>query len=428
MRISRLDDPAAILRRRTRTAIGWVFVSQALLTSAAFLRSVILARFVGADAFGVIALAVLAVGALDVMAAGGGIQTALVQQQEPVEDDLATAFTIQAVRGATLMALLWLIAPLVAAFFDTPLVAPVIRGLSPLPLLQGLSNPAIALSVRELRFDRLFWWRLPEVLFGLALGLVAIMVRRDVWALVVTIVGGQAAATLCSYGVVRWRPRFACVRQVAWRLIRYGRWVQATRIVTYLCVYGDNAVVGRLCGTAALGFYQLAFRLAEVPTTAVALVAARVALPAMSELRQDPDRLRAWYFSGMRSLLAANVVFAALLLVFAGPVVRFLPGPGWEPAIPVLRILAMAMVFRSLIVFGAELFNALGTPQVTLAIHVVRLVTMAVTILPLTLRLGIEGAAISVLLAGVAGSVAQFRFAHTALVGPARKGHSRSED
>jgi O-antigen/teichoic acid export membrane protein len=266
-----------------------------------------------------------------------------------------------------------------------------------------------------MRFDRLFWWRLPDVLFGLTLGVAAVLVRPDVWALVITSVGAQAASTICSYGVVPWRPHFGFVRHAAWRLLRYGRWVQATRFVTFLCVYGDNAVVGRMLGTAALGFYQLAFRLAEVPTTGVALVAARVALPAMRELRHDPARLRAWYGSALRALLAANAAFALLLLMFSETLVMRLLGPAWAPAVPALRVLAAAMVFRSVIVFGAELFNALGAPQVTLTINLLRLTTMALTIWPLTRRLGIEGAALSVLLAGLVGCVAQLRLGHTAL-------------
>lgn len=429
---SSAGEPDRTWGQRTLTATGWVIVSSVLLTAAAALRSIILARFVGADAFGIVALALIAIGALDVVAGGVGIQTALIRQQEPIEDDLPTALTLQATRGAAVTVLLWVTAPLVAEFFESPLVEPVLRGLSLIPLLQGFSNPAVALRIRTLRFENVFWWQLPDVFFGLAFTVGAIMIRQDVWAIVVSAVGAQAASTACSYGVVRWRPRFALAVQTARRLIRYGGWVQATRVVTYLCVYGDNAVVGRLLGPAALGLYQIAFRVSELPSTSAARVAARVALPALSELRTDTARLRSCYFTALRTLLAVNVAFALLLVIFAGSLVPLLLGSGWEPAIPVLRILAVAMVFRSVLVLGAELFNAIGAPQAALQVQLVRLMTMAVGIVPLTLRLGIEGAAISVLLAAIAGSAVQWNLVRTALgasdVSDARRRYSAASD
>jgi len=280
-------------------------------------RTLVVARLLGARELGVMGIALLTLGTVDAFTATG-VETALVSQPGDVRRDLDSAFAIQALRGLLLTALLWAAAPFVAAFFGTAEAAPVIRAVAVTALLRGLSNPAVILLVKRIEFRRLFWWSLPEVVVGFALAVGVALVRRDVWALVAGAVGAQATATAASYAMLPRRPGLAVSREAVRRLLGYGKWVSGTRILAWIGLSADNAVVGRLLGAGALGVYQLAFRVGELAVTTFTRAVVQVALPAFSELREGP-RLRRGFRAVLRPVLAEAARLAALGITVGVP-------------------------------------------------------------------------------------------------------------
>ena len=122
------------------------------------------------------------------------------------------------------------------------------------------------------------------------------------------------------------------------------------------------------------------FRISELGVATFTRAAVQVALPALSRLQGDRAALRRAFLAMRRLVVAGNCAFAAALLLFAHPLVARLLGPEWLPAVPVLRILAVAMVFRAVVVLTSELFHALLRPRLTFQVNAVRLVVMVVSI------------------------------------------------
>lgn len=398
------DEGALLSTLASRTLAGgaWALLTIACNLGLGMARTLVVARLVGARELGVMGMGLLTLGAVDALTATG-VEVALVSQRGDIERDLDGVFAIQAARGALITVLLWAAAPLAAAFFGTPGAAAVVRALAVTALLKGLSNPAVLVLVKRIEFRRLFWWSLPEVLTGFAVAVGLAIVRRDVWALVAGAVAAQAAATLASYAMLPRRPRLRVARGGVRRLLGYGRWVSGARALAWVSLSADNAVVGRLLGASALGVYQLAFRVGEMGVVTFTRAVVQVALPALTELRGSAQLGRG-FRALFRVVLAANCAFALAVLLFARPLLARLLGPAWLPAVPVLRILVVAMVFRAVAVIAFELFHAARRPSLTLRVNAVRLAVMLVPIVPLVHRWGMEGAALSVLVASVAAA------------------------
>jgi O-antigen/teichoic acid export membrane protein len=370
-------------------------------------RTFVVAPLLGPGQIGVAAAALLVVATVEAVT-NTGVDTALVSHPGRVEDDLDAAFTLQAVRGAVVAALVWGTAPLVVWFFGLPQVGGMVRMLALAPLARGLANPAVSLLVRRLEFRRLFWWGVPEAVTGLALAVGLARARRDAWALVVAAIGAQVVATIASYGALPRVPRLVFGGRGLRRLFRYGRWVGGARLLMFVSLQADKFLVGRLLGPTALGIYQLAFRVAELPAGSVARAASQVALPALGELRRHPEQLRRRYRRLLRAVVAVHVVFAVAVLLLAPSAVRLL-GAAWRPTAPVVQILAVAMVFRAVLVVSSELLNAVGHPRAMLHAHLVRASVLLLTAYPLLRALGVPGIAVAVLLSSAAGAVGTLR-------------------
>lgn len=402
------------LAARTLAGSGWALLTLAVGMGAGLARTVVVARLVGARELGLMGVALLALGAVEACTATG-VETALVTGRGDVEGELDAAFTVQAARALLVAAALWLAAPLVASGFGAPGAAPLVRALGGVAVLRGLANPAVAVVMRRIDFARLFWWSLPEAAAGLVVSVAVAVVRHDGWALVAGVAAAQAAATAASYAVLPRRPRLSL--NGAGRLLGYGKWVGGSRLLMFLSLSADNALVGRFLGVGALGLYQLAFRLGELSVVTVTRAALQAALPAFTALGGGP-RLRAGFRAVLVGVVAVNAAYAAGVLVLAGPVLRRALGEAWVPAVPVLRILAVAMVFRGVVVVASELFHAAGRPRLTLEVNAVRLAVMLGAILPLMRSRGIEGVAVAVLLSTVAAAALSLLRARSVFAAP----------
>ena len=361
-------------------------------------RTLVTAGLLGAREMGVMGVALLALGTLDAFTATG-VETSLVSRRGKPEADLDSAFTLQLSRAIVLAGVLCALALPTARFFATPQAAPVLWALAGVPLLRGIANPGVALLVRRAEFRRLFWWGLPEALVGFVVAVALAVTRRDVWALVAGALASQLTATIASYAAAPYRPRLKLRGRGMRRLLHHAKWMQGTRILMFASLRADDLAVGRFLGTEALGLYQVAFRIAEIPVLTFTRAAAQVALPLLAQTRRDPERLRRRHAGILASVVAVNSAFAALVLLLGGTVVEQVLGPAWRPIVPSLRILSGAMILRGVMIVVAQLFYAVGRPQPTLWANAVRLGVTLALLYPFIAAAGLAGAAAAVLVA-----------------------------
>jgi O-antigen/teichoic acid export membrane protein len=392
-------------RAGTAESGGWALLAVVVTLTLGSTRALVAARLMDVTDLGAMGIALLALATVDALTASGA-DTALVSHPGDPTDDLDPAFTLRAFHGAAVAAILWVTAPITGQFFDLPDLVDLIRALSLVPILRGVSNPAAILLVKRLEFRRLFWWGLPESFVGIALVISVGLARGDVWALAVAVIGAQAVATIVSYAAAPRIPRFTLRTSAFRRLIRYARWMQGTRMLMFAALNLDTFLVSKLLGTAALGFYQLAFRIGEIPISTIGQAAARVTLPTLTRLRSHQPRLRREYWKITGVVTAATTGFAIAIFLAAGPAIAWLLGARWLPVVPILEVLAIAMIFRGVLIIASELFYSVGCPEYAFLANSIRVGVMSVAIYPLLLLDGPRGVASSVLISTVVATLA----------------------
>lgn len=398
---------------------GWALASVAVALVSGLVRTILIARWLEPVDIGLMGIALLALGFVEAVASTG-VDTALVAHRKDIERYLDAAFAIQVARGFAVSGLLWLAAPAIAAAFQNDAAAGVIRSVGIIAAIRGFVNPATALAIRGLEFRRVFWWSLPEVLSALSITVVLVVLRRDVWALVIGTVASQAVGAIASYGLVPRMPRLVLRRQRIHELLRFGRFVSGSRALMYFSVNLDAAVVGITIGTHALGLYQFATRVAELPVVTFTRAVAQVALPALSGLQASVEALTRTWRTMLGSVVAGNVLGAALIVLFGHAAVQAVAGERWLVAVPVMRILAVAMVFRAIIVLTGQLLDAVGQPAQTLRLNAVRLTALIVLLPPLAVWGSLRGIALAVLLAGAGAALLAMRLSVRVLAGAGR--------
>ena len=334
--------PAASLMGQAVRGFGWIFAWRMTTRILGMASTLLLVRLLAPADFGLVALSSSFLQAIDAFSALG-VEEAVVRTHAPDRPLYDTAFTMIALRSAGMALLLALGAAPLAAFFAEPRLAPVVLVTAAITLVSGFENVGMLEFRRDLRFDREFRLQAVPRLAGVATTVVAALIWRDYWALVI----GSAALRLVrlptSYLMHPYRPRPTLA---AWRqLVGFSFWTWLLCMVRLARDRVQVFVLGRVLGTASLGIYSIALEIAGMPGSELVLPMGRALFSAISVARRSGgDAETIW----LRVVgLTALVVFPAGvgLALVAEPLVRLMLGPQWMAAVPLVRIAAAAGAF-----------------------------------------------------------------------------------
>jgi PST family polysaccharide transporter len=306
----------------------------------------VLARLLTPDDFGLMAM-VLAVAGVASVIGDAGLSLAALASRDLSDDQRSGLFWLNAALGILTAGVLAGLAPVLANFFDRPLLEGLTYAMAPSFAILGLSVQFRAHINRELRFAALALIDVSSQALALGLAVVLAVSGAGVWSIAAQHVGAAVLTLIGSVCVARWRPRWPRTWATTWPLLRFGSNNLGAQVLNYLSINIPAIVLGRVAGPTELGFYNRAYALFALPMTQLAAPLTRVALPMLARRRDDaalPGILVRAHVLLCYTLVAGFAVLAAL----AEPLVLVLLGPTWDRSVPIFRVLAVAGVFQAL--------------------------------------------------------------------------------
>ena len=281
-------------------------------------------------------------------------------------------------------------------------------------VVRGLMVVPTALLERELNFKARVKSDLGGAAAQAAASIGCAVAGLGAWSLVIGQIVGSLVQAVALWLLLTWRPS---PRDADWQtlkgMLRYGRFVTGANLVNLVNTSIDNVVVGRALGTAPLGIYALAWRLAELPSTIISVVVGRVMFSVYSMLQGDLAATRAAYVQNLQRTMLLALPATVTLFVLADPVVPALLGSQWIAAETPLRILALFGFVRLVVGPTGELFKGIGRPHLAFASAVLFLVCAAGALAVLVPAYGVNGAAaamtVAIVIAGFGPMVLAMR-------------------
>lgn len=375
----------------------WVFSFRIVQQLFSLARLIILARILAPHDFGLMGIALLAMATLETFTQTG-FQQALIQKKEDIKSYLDVVWTALILRGFILFAILYFIAPYTAIFFKTPEAKPIIQVIGFAILLQAFTNIGVIYFQKELEFNKEFKYQFAGTLADFIVAISAVFIFRNVWALVFGLLAGNATRCFVSYLIHPYRPHLNFNSGKSKELFGFGKWILGSNILIFLITQGDNIFVGKLLGATALGFYQMAYRISNMPATEITHVISRVTFPAYSKLQDNIPKLREAYLKVLQLTAFLSIPIAGLIFVLAPDFTIVFLGEKWMPMVPAMQVLVFAGLVRSIAATAGPIFYALGKPKIDTKWQMLRLFVIAALIYPLTSKWGILGISIVVFL------------------------------
>jgi lipopolysaccharide exporter len=393
------------LTQRTARAGFWLLIGDGIGRIAGFLKLVILARLLAPADFGVMGIALLVTAWAEYFTELG-FSAALIQKRGDIRPYLATAWSVHIIRGILLAVIITASASLIGEFFNEPSAVPVIQILALQTAIRGFRNPAVIYLRKELDTRREVVLRLTGAAAGLAAGVPAAFLLRNVWALVLSLLAASLVETLGSFWVRPYRPALQLEWTKAHELIRLGRWMLSLHLVGFITGHLDVLVIGKAVGAVPLGFYQMARQLTLVPLLAVGTHMHGVLFPAFASM--DNDALRRLAF--LRALAVTSsiaVPVAFFLTIFGDVVVQVALGPKWSGTEDLVMILAWAGTIRAIAHPASALFLAIGNPSLDFKTALPKVAILLALVYPAAQSMGTIGVALTVTAASLASLLYQ---------------------
>lgn len=308
--------------------------------------------------FGVAAMAALLTPYLGQLTSFG-IPRTVVTIRNLTDDQLGQLNTISFAFGLTLFTLVTIVAKYFAAFLRTPSLTPVlIVGCTGL-VTQGLQGVSTGLLMKEMRFRFLSITGVITNLIAAALTLVMAFLGCRYWALV----GGNLfAGVVRTFLILRAHPcRLKWPHfDVIWEPLKFGWHVTVSMLALTSYQRLDNLVVGRTLGQTALGFYGMAWELANVPIEKVTSLVTTVMPSYMAAVQEDPAALSR-YLRGLTEAISLLTFPATVgLALVARDLVPLVFGTKWIGMVPPLEVLSFYAAVRSVVALLPKALTAIG--------------------------------------------------------------------
>ena len=310
-----------------------------------FVSTLVLARLLSPQDFGVVAMGTAIQGILSTLTEFG-FTKAIIRMQRPQHAHYSTAFTMNAITSALVALALLLAIPLAQIWYDDARVSPVLVTLAAISLIGGFRNLGLARYERALDFRPFFLIALARKLSSFAIGAICALIWHDYRALLAGMLLGAVVEIASTYRLTRFRPRFTLTR--ARELMGFSLWWLAGEMATMLGRRGQDILVGQQLGAATLGQYAVALDLATMPTTEIVAPVMRAVYPGYMQMKDDVGRLysafvRVW---GVIALLA--IPSAVGIACLAQLMTRVVLGPKWADAAPLIAALALIGAIQAL--------------------------------------------------------------------------------
>jgi PST family polysaccharide transporter len=348
---------------KTRVARGGVAVglSTALRSILELGATLVTARLLSPADFGLVGMVLAVIGFVD-MFMDLGLATVTVQREHLCREQLSGLFWVTVGVGAGLSVLTALCAPLISWGYDQPSLTRITLVLSTCLFLSAISVQHQALLKRELKFERLAIVQSVGTLAGVATVIAGALSGLGVWALVLRQVVSPLATGACAWLLMRWLPG-APPRSGLRELLGMGGHVTGFQVANYVERNLDNVLIGKFAGAFPLGCYSRAYDLLRLPLQQLGEPAGTVAVPTLSRLANDAERYRDVYLRMARALLLLTAPLTPFLIVCADWLIGLAFGPKWADAVPMFRLLGIAMLSKPLCYTIGWLFVSQGRTQ-----------------------------------------------------------------
>lgn len=364
------DSPT--LKHKAISGMIWSFFERFGYLFFQFVTNLTLARLLSPDEFGIIGI-LLIITNMAIVFVDSGLGMALVQKKVLMPTDISTIFVANVVLSIVVYVLIFLCAPQVAAFFESPGLIVFLRVIGLCIIIEGLSVVQNSIIQKQLDFRKNAIIRLFSILISSTIAIVCAFLGLGVWSLIIQHVLFSLIRVILLWISSDWKIAFDFNCTSFKSLYGYSSKLLISQLMGEGFFQFQSAIIGKYFSPATLGFYTQAQQLESIPVSTLSRIVNQVSFPTFSAIQDNKAELKAMLRKNIISLIFLNAPLMFLLAVVAEPLIVTLYTEKWIESVPIFRWLCLGYGLL-LIVSQTNLLvlKAIGRSDVVLKLQLLK--------------------------------------------------------
>lgn len=362
---------AESLKKKTVKGVAWTSLDQVTALILGFVIEVILARLLSPSDYGLLAM-IAVFNAVALTFVNSGFGSALIRKPDMTDNDTTTAFYFNIIVGIVSAAVLCLIAPYVAVFYDKPILTSLLRAESLILIILSFSVVQFSQLSRSLDFKSKMVVNLSAQVIAGVVSIAAAYHGMGVWALVLKHIVSSLMIVVMLWVLSPWRPRGKWDKMSLNYLWGYGSKLLASGVLNTVFSNIYPIVIGKFFSAADLGYYGRAKGYAGLPSHGLTQVLQQVTFPVLSRIQGETERLADSYRRMLR--FSVFVLFPVMIgmVALANPLVVTLVTEKWAPCVPYLQVICFASMWYPVHAINLNLLQVKGRSDLFLKLEIIK--------------------------------------------------------
>lgn len=381
------------LRGKTLSGFIYKFLERVGAQGVKFVVSLLLARILAPEQFGIVALVTVFITLCDVFVTYG-FGNSLIADKNSDDIDFSTCLYFGIVLSIIVYAIVYTFAPIIAQFYNYDILVPVLRVMGLRIPLAAINSVQHAYVSKNMMFKKFFYATLIGTVISGVVAVIMAYLGCGVWALVEQYLGNVLIDTICLSVIVDWKPIKAFSLYRLKKIYSYGWKILVVGLIDTGYNQLRSLIIGKKYASSDLAYYNKGN---DFPTTGMSLIEPTVngvLFPALSQCRDNQDEMRNITRRVIKS--STYIIFPIMvgLAAVAKPLIQVLLTEKWLPSVIYLQIGCFAYMFRPLQFINNSVIKASGRSDLLLKLDIVKK-GIGIALLLVSMRFGVEGIAIS---------------------------------
>ncbi len=374
------------LKEKALSGIIWSLLQQFSTQGINLVVSVIMARFLMPEDFGLIGVIYIFIN-LGIVLYEGGLSQSLIRTKEPDANDFSTVFYVNLGFSIIIYLIIYFAAPYIALFYDKSILTNIIRIYSLTLIISSFSTVQNIILVKELRFKTQLKISIPSLVIGSTVGITMAIMGFGVWSLVWSSIIRSFLNSVQLWFYNRWKPSLVFNMSKIKKHFDYGYKLTLTELLNTVFVNIYPFVIGKYFNLSSVAFYTQSDALKQVPVSNIYGAVNRVAFPVMATITKEGE-LKIIYKKLMQGIAFAITPILLLLSLLAEPVIAFLFTDKWLGAVPFLKILCFVGIITPLSEYNLNVLKVKGRSDLVLKLGILNKVITVISIIA-SFKLGV---------------------------------------
>ena len=395
------------LKNKTLKGLMYLGMGKGAAKLISFVNTLILARLLTPEDYGLMAIVMVIVGFIGFFNEIG-LGAAIKHRAEISKQELNGAFCLAVLISSALYGALYLASPWLAGYFGYTELAGMLAVVSLTFIIGALSTVPDALLAREMRFKAYAGIEFAMILLQCVVTLVLAWLGFKAWSLVWGFIAAQSFRSICLFLCSNWLPTRLGDMRAAMGLMKFGAAVTYSRITWYLYNSAKTPIITKVLGASAMGVYSMASTLATLPTQYITSLVIQTSVPLFARMQKEPERLD----NALRRLTSGIALLSFPIFLGMGmtaaELVPVVLGNNWLEAVPILQVLCVIGLVKSVDPLITQAFFSIGKPSITASYTTLCAVTIPLSVYIGVVNGGLMGAAYALLISYPLSSVYLF--------------------